>query len=583
MFKPSITTWTRLEPNPVGEDMRPSLEACVYDPAWMIARQWQIGEFRGEDAGTPIDVSLEVHAMPVVGFKANNEPAVYSPGLPVEYLAGSEPKNGVLPFEAAEAGMELINLLMENNVSNQVVNSIVRSYPFKTNKGLVADQAGENFLQLLSAVAGGEYGLPDPFTKAEPGSKTLEELLRDTAKNQTPSPLLGIPASEAPQFVKSASDWVEFIDLFIQYSSQQGYSWHNERMEHSFKLEARNISNTSVVVLKAAEWDGTKLDWYSLDVDTNSPPLTTGAVEIPLLPGLKNDHTTSHQGLPTLLTYQGMPNLRWWEFEDARVNFAQIDYDKNDLARMLVTEFACAYGDDWYLVPMSLPVGAIHTVKNFKITDNFGEVKEIYPVDYSLNTNDKESWCLFRQSQIDNQKLPCAGLLLYPAAYLSKSGFIEQISFFRDELANMAWAVEAQVESSDGRVFNRQRNYTPRSNNAYSYEKEQYEYVLVSEIPEHWFPLVSKAPATPTSPPPAIFEMLLANPHAKPLGRVLSQKSDIWQEEIPFEGSEVTRQYLLSRAADGKVLLWKGRQKRTGRGEGSSGLQFDRAEASHAE
>jgi hypothetical protein len=74
--------------------------------------------------------------------------------------------------------------------------------------------------------------------------------------------------------------------------------------------------------------------------------------------------------------------------------------------------------------------------------------------------------------------------------------------------------------------------------------------------------------------------MLLIDSDIKPWGEILNSAADIDipQEEIPAEGIEVTRNYLLSRCVDGKVLLCRSRQKKTGRGEGSSGLKYDKAE-----
>lgn len=52
--------WTRLEPQSVTGDPTPGLEVRVHDPLWMLMCQWQFGEFRGEDAGTPLNVELEI-------------------------------------------------------------------------------------------------------------------------------------------------------------------------------------------------------------------------------------------------------------------------------------------------------------------------------------------------------------------------------------------------------------------------------------------------------------------------------------------------------------------------------------------
>ena len=50
---PSITTWARLEPDP-GTDIAEGYAARVHDPLWLLTRQWQVGEFQGEDTGTPV-------------------------------------------------------------------------------------------------------------------------------------------------------------------------------------------------------------------------------------------------------------------------------------------------------------------------------------------------------------------------------------------------------------------------------------------------------------------------------------------------------------------------------------------------
>src|SRR5215831_17451451 len=54
----SITSWTRLEPHCRDADMRTSLGARVFDPLWMLTRQWQVGEFQAEDAGMPVMARL---------------------------------------------------------------------------------------------------------------------------------------------------------------------------------------------------------------------------------------------------------------------------------------------------------------------------------------------------------------------------------------------------------------------------------------------------------------------------------------------------------------------------------------------
>ena len=58
--RPSIVTWSRLEPlSMTTGDLLPGLRALIGDPLWMLARQWQFEELRGEDGGSPIRVEVD--------------------------------------------------------------------------------------------------------------------------------------------------------------------------------------------------------------------------------------------------------------------------------------------------------------------------------------------------------------------------------------------------------------------------------------------------------------------------------------------------------------------------------------------
>jgi hypothetical protein len=50
------------------------------------------------------------------------------------------------------------------------------------------------------------------------------------------------------------------------------------------------------------------------------------------------------------------------------------------------------------------------------------------------------------------------------------------------------------------------------------------------------------------------------------------------EEEVPRSGAAVVRTRQLARWHDGSIRAWTGRRKRTGGGEGSSGLRFDYVE-----
>ena len=44
----SITTFFRLEPDPLRPDVTVGATAPLHDPLWLLARQWQTGEFAAD-------------------------------------------------------------------------------------------------------------------------------------------------------------------------------------------------------------------------------------------------------------------------------------------------------------------------------------------------------------------------------------------------------------------------------------------------------------------------------------------------------------------------------------------------------
>ena len=55
---PRVVAYNRLEARPRTTDFTRSLRAEVRDPLWLLTRQWQFGEFQGEDAASPVTARI---------------------------------------------------------------------------------------------------------------------------------------------------------------------------------------------------------------------------------------------------------------------------------------------------------------------------------------------------------------------------------------------------------------------------------------------------------------------------------------------------------------------------------------------
>src|SRR5262249_15616986 len=144
-----------------------------------------------------------------------------------------------------------------------------------------------------------------------------------------------------------------------------------------------------------------------------------------------------------------MPSPRFWEFEDGKVNFAQVEADPHDLVRLLLVKFVLEYSNDWFVVPVDVAAGSLCQVRSLVLTNTFGE-RLLIPHASKVDGADSP-WRMFALTQ-DAQHLfflpPVLGLCL-------QSPPLEEVLFLRDEMANVAWGVERTVESAAGRPLDR--------------------------------------------------------------------------------------------------------------------------------
>ena len=560
----SITTWTRLEPRARGTDLLPSLEGRVFDPAWLLGRQWQVGEFNGEDAGTPAVAAIDLDIAPITAYQAANGAPVVVGNTPIECLAGPEPAQPRTAAEAARAGAELLVQLRAGGMSAAGLASVVGSGLDCADAGPVSS-VGASFLGLISG------RLPD--------IGALEAGLVQAAATGTAPAGLGLSPADAAAYVTAARGFLGWRDA--QQLQADADAWLPERLEHGFQLGVNAAASTGskspaiAVGLRATAWAGDELDWYDVDHDPVAPVPQAGP------PPARS--FSSLNGPLTGLSYPGMPSARWWQFEDAHVAFAQVTADPTDLARMLVVEFACAYSNDWYLRPIELPVGTLTRVLNIRVQNTFGDLIDVP----ATGTTD---WCVFRNTSLNSGSAHLDGLLLWPAlADPVVSEPIENVQFARDERANLAWALELLVTGQDGAPLDRHAAAATSSDGGGVLTPGPWpastsgalQYQLASTVPEYWFPMPVDENAH--------FDLRLlqradadGNPHdVFPAGRLLAAGAafSVWQEEIPREGTQVVRERKLARDLSWRPVAWTSRRTSAGRGPTSSALRYDQVEA----
>lgn len=347
--EPSITSWTRLEPRTRAADMSPGLQARTADPLWLLGRQWQVGEFQGEDAGSPVSVRLRAESARLTRFQgdADPSPVPLDTDLPLEAVVERDTAAATLDRRtAAQLGLEYLRLLRDEGAGT-VASALAAAYPISAAPGAVADDTSIGY---LAAVAG----------RAPDGLALAAELApAQGTPRDTPSRVT-VPAELTAAVTRASAAWRRVLGLPVTAPGGGG-AWIPQRLEHGFSVAARHTE--AETVLSAAEYPGGRLDWFAFD---HRPGATLGAPS-------DAPQQVVRTVLPTVAAYPGMPATRWWEMEDARVYWGGLTAERTDLARLLLAEYATSYANDYFLVPLELPAGTVTRVTSVVVTDTFGE------------------------------------------------------------------------------------------------------------------------------------------------------------------------------------------------------------------
>jgi hypothetical protein len=549
---PSITIWDRIEPRCRANDPSVGLEARVHDPLWLLARQWQVGEFESRDAGSPVVATVQCSIAPLDRFSvAGQAPLPYDGSEPIETLVEREP---VRPASAAsdlrqavEAGLYFLRLLTAAKLPNSIANLYQTKYRLAIASSTASDVAA------LAPVINGRVI----------DAVKLHADLVAAGSSLPPSP--AIPGAQRQTVLKVTRDWLQWYGSLFAEPSGQNAAWSADRLEYKFTMATAGDKGSYV----AQEYDGGLIDWYTFDRTTVQLPASTTQ------PAVKQRTVVA-----TPVTFRGMPARRFWEMEDGGTNLGLLAAGAEDLGRLLLREFVLIYGNDWFQFPLVAPVGSQVLVSSLSVADTFGIVTAI--PHYSSVDGAFGKWRMFSIS-IDPLAPPVLStgaiqplpLLLTPGAVAPLDGSaVEEVLLLRDELANVVWGVEQTVVGNSGQPLDRTIDWRRNAPSAPAPSGDPIpHYRLGSTVPDYWLPYL------PVKLDPAGHLQLrrgrLPNAATGPQGRMLSEETTLFLEEVPREGVHLERRYRWARSPDGSDFLWIGRRRSTGRGEGRSGLRFD--------
>lgn len=605
MDKSTITQWNRLESRPRKEDFSRTLRAEIRDPLWMMTRQWQMGELTAEDTGSPVTAKLFYSKRPISKLQLGKDTVIDFPtDLPLETVVERE-NIQVIERNNNEAYINDISLSL--SFSKRTILLIKDKFTNPRQNQIIKELNAHPELQYENIDA---ISAPEDFTKASIKVNVQLHEMNCALLNRTfhggklyiylksgktmGSLFSGLSSTEKGSLNKIGNSLlVWFSNLFNQVGAEEKAAWHPNHLEYQFSLVAPD--KNSPLILDSTEYHGGRLDWCASDLTKkrsfHNANLTSDI----------DDKTISHamdEVFPAEVEFVGMPHNRWWEFEDGKINFGRIQPKKSDLSKMLFTEFGLLFANDWSIMPLNIPFGGIVEINEIIIKDTFGQ--------YTLANHYKDDaenkhWSFIQthdsQSPLERQKSKF--LYIPPVVHdMMASEPLEKVNFVRDEMANMVWGIEVLTPDglgfgADGYHLARQiREYYNQLGNPQPSQfanDAKIKYKLVNEVPENWIPFIPRKMASSAlsreiqlqrANMPRIIEGL-SPMRIEPRTSLLLKESSpyyIFEEEIAKSGTFVCLQWQRTRMSNGKTVVWLGRKRTNGRGEGFSNLSYDQIE-----
>ncbi|MGJ5141553.1 hypothetical protein ACQR1V_26475 [Bradyrhizobium oligotrophicum] len=599
---PTITLWNRLEGRPRTHDFDRALKAEVRDPLWLLTKQWQMGEFQGDDAGSPVVAKVHIETTELTKYRAaGNPPEAFADDVPLEAKVERRP----IPFRLAgqkmafdlriALGRRWLKLVagIEPGLAQQFIAALPLAMPDPALKADAPVAAHREAWQTMAALAG----------RSMDGYDLVEHLMAAPGNHAHDLVALGNPASTAAIETAEAEFLAWYREAFYQPAAGAADAWLPDRLEYAFAASAPKAGGEKLVV--ADEYFQGHLDWYNFDVDASGAGLGDLA-DAPPPAAVETTFTASF--IPAPIQFDGMPNTRWWTFEEGRTNFGDIDPETTDVNKLLLIEFGLVYANDWFLMPFTVPAGAITRVAGMSVTNVFGERIWVEAAGKGAD-EDWQRWSMFTLATKGSDDIPAdLSLFVVPSVPKIQEGEpLESVELFRDEMANMVWGVESRVMLASGdsksgrsaaldtrRYFRRlvEESLPPAPLPAPPIENDAaIRYRLMSEMPENWIPFIPvhidndgreiqlrraallRVIDRDPDPPVRVEPRTDLLRHGLDLPQ--QQGYNLHEEEVPRAGIRVTQSFQRTRWYNGRTFVWLGIRKETDRGERSSKLAFD--------
>ncbi len=462
---PGFIPQFRLEGRSRNGDDDSGLEMRTADPLWMLGRQWQFGEFKGEDNGSPIGAHAN-YRKEMLNFYSflNSETKKKIGNVPLEACVEAVEVRAISLRDKVRIGQkfeEIIKADFSANEASGFINKLRTEFPIKQEEK--TDQKSQNFFNLMAGnvIDGG----------------SLWEKIRT---NEFPAGEF-VPLKTAANKLK-----IWYHDLYLPAGEES--SWQPRNLVHQFSVHGEKD-----IELNAPDYQSGHLDWYSFD-----------SANIGINP--TENATDSKGSMPIRVSFAAMPDKRLFSFEDSKLDLSGMEVDQADLVKLMIIDFSLVSDNDWFTIPFEMKPGEICWINRITVNDVFG-ITTIINNDKNtgqfLNASPLKVWDSFkirpsdllRERGQNNQELYKQEeqfLYLPPVTtFRQESRPLEEILFLRDEYANMVWGIEKTVCNKLGKPVNGYDLHLELNGPFLNPEQREItmpQFRLATQVPTNWIP-----------------------------------------------------------------------------------------------
>ncbi len=307
----------RIEPyvrNIDTDNINNALSMAIHDPLWLLARQWQFGEFKGNDAGSVILAKLKAKKTKVNQLYNLDKPsqATNIKDMPLEPMVEALPIEIDWQARVESAHYFLSMLQFNTHITTNLATlkaELLSNFPLASvTSQTTGNLSPEEHLEQLKTACKTDLQayVSNYQNKIFDGYKLYQWCVNNITKPKKNLKLLQDDA-EILNMLKEYMAWFE-----KKYHIEPNTYWKPEALNYRFGVQS-TADNTNLV---ADNYDSGKLSWFSFedDADKNKSSQQNKGTQ-----ATTNYEEKLFTFIPTMAQYPGMPKKRLWELESGTV------------------------------------------------------------------------------------------------------------------------------------------------------------------------------------------------------------------------------------------------------------------------